>query len=202
MMNLSEDHLKKLIERVPAKINFAGLSGTTADMVRNGWELNVMKHDESYRGCVEIRIGGRHKAMNLHFMSGSFTLDYEFFHSRQVQADPRMIFSRIPWEIKMGYVAQNLIVSMDGEARSSVISRDWSGYMDIFKPMSSTPFEKLFEFPEASSQIYIPENKIWTVQEHLEAIRSAQQPLQDEILKDSMNQPAADHKQLLKLVAI
>lgn len=200
MINLTEDHLKNLIERVPAKINFAGLSGTTADMVRNGWDLNVLKHHESYRDCVEIRIGGRHKRLNLHFMSGSFSLDYEFFHKRREQTDPMKIFSRIPWEITIGTLAQNIIVNMPG--KTSVVSRDWSGYLDILKPKNDTPFEKLFEFPEASSHLYIPENKIWTVQEHLEAIRSVQQPVQDEILRESMNQTSSEYKQLLKLVAI
>jgi len=196
-MDFSEETLKKLLSRSSALVNFAGLGGDTASMVKHGWELNVSKNQSQLRDSLSIRIAGVHRAMNLQFLSAPFELDYDFIFKNRGEFLSQII--RAPWEIKVEAFARNIIVRDVDSAK--IVSYDWSGYLDIHRnPSKMTSVADFFHFPERGSEIYIPEDKIWTVEEHLDSIRRMQEPLQDEILRNKLALPS--HKQLLKLVAV
>lgn len=199
MISWDEKTLQSVLERITARVNFAGLVGTTAEMVKNGWVLNVVKEVDGLRDCMRLRIGGHNKRLNLHCVSGEVILDYEFFARRAHQMEAINYFSRIPWDVSISHVARNII--MESYSPRSIVSRDWSGYLDIKKPSKEMSISDFFGFPEASQSLFVPEKKIWTVQEHLDAIRGMQEPLQDEILRD-YKFSKEEEKPLLKLVMI
>lgn len=85
---------------------------------------------------------------------------------------------------RIEYCSRNIVFKVPVGHKAKVIS-SWSGVIGApslvdYKDVS---FDDYYHFPSINETVFIPENKIWTIEEHLEAIRKAQQPLQDEILR-------------------
>lgn len=190
-----DNYEASIINRVPLITYFAGMRGDTISMVKFGWQLNVHKEEDYARDGLMIRITGKHDGFNLRMISG--TMMFDRYHARDEQFLQRL--SSIPFEIKIEYIAQNLIIS--NQQLTATIARNWTGTIDILNPRNPKSFDDYYGFPERKDSIFIPENKIWTVQEHLDALMKIQQPTQDEILRRKLNENR-DSKQIFKLMAV
>lgn len=162
-------------------------------MANSGWQLNVHQERSYEHGGIVIRITGKNQSLNLAMFSGKLLLGWfrderEFFET----------ISRTPFEIKIEHVAQNFFFA-NPEMPMARLASDWDGLLEIRKP-EQVGFNELYGFNEKSA-IFIPEAKILSVQEHLDAIRSIQQPLQDEIMKMKLND-RKQSKEVFKLVAV
>ena len=163
-------------------VNFAGLIGTTRDMVRNGWELNLHADRSEIAPSIMLAISGKHRQLNLRLISARFNMDYHYLSSIGLGEVFRYL-SNSP--IRVSGCSENIVVAMYGNTPPSVVSSNWSGQFGFADPVSikQHDFDSLFHFPSNDNTIVIREDKIWTIEEHLDAIRKAQEPMQDEILR-------------------
>lgn len=189
-----------VIHRVPIITLFAGMKGDTFKMRQAGWILNVHQERDFHRDALRVCITGRHDSYNLRMQSGIMLID-RVPHWGNAGNNLRFMemLTTAPFEIRIDYIAQNLIIHANSEVVT--LARDWSGLMEIKNPKSPKSFDDFYGFPSKEGTIILPESKIWTVQEHLDALRSIQQPAQDEILHRALSE-RKESKQILKLVAI
>lgn len=184
--------------RVPINVSFAGMSGNTFKMAQCGWTLNVHKERDHARDALLVRISGKNDILSLRLISRTLVID-RIPHYGKAGSD--IVFmesvSRIPFEVEIEHVARNFVITQHS---MTMISRDWNGLIEIKNPEKPLSFDNFFSFPEKSGLV-IHESKLWTIQQHLDAIMKEQQPLQDSILRDSLD-GKVQSKDILKLIAI
>lgn len=194
-MTLTANDIPKILAQAPVRVNFAGLQGDTAKMRQDGWELNVHSEHAHYRDSLVIGFSGVHRGYNLKMFSSKIVLDYSYIAMARGNALRMLVDCR--FEVLIKHVSEHMIFS--NYEKIDLLASNWNGVMNIVEPCKQNSFEEYFEFPEVGKTLIIPENKIWTVQEHLDAIRSVQQPGQDEILRSAMEKRHT--KDVLKLIA-
>ena len=195
-MTLTTRNIDEFFHRAPVRVNFAGLSGDTYKMRQRGWELNVHSHESYEYAAIKISFSGVHRGYGLKMFTSTLMLDH-----RMISSGPVGLIESIKHaEFEVLIETSARAFSISAPAPMSKITDNWSGLIEFNLGQKVSSFEEHFGFPEDGKVLIIPENKIWTVQEHLDAIRTVQQPHQDEILRGVMN----DKKQVrdvIKLVA-
>lgn len=175
----SHNDIEYFVKNAPLKVSFAGLQGNTRGMQSQGWQIGVEVHRSPEEMAYIIRIAGKHPGMNLRTLSYPIQLD-----CHMLTVDQGLNFlSHI--EINLWVCAEQIVMRCDEAPKFKQV--DWS------KPeLTSITSEILGKhinldeccfFKPLNDQvdIYVPENKIHTVMDHLKAITDLQGDKQKEI---------------------
>lgn len=193
-----------LFHKLPVRVSFAGLRGTTLDMVHQGWELTLMEQPHLNRYEREFRFYGFHKKLDLRCASGPmFTEGRIRFVDYVAQAE---------FPVLVEAVARQISVHTTG---INIHTRSWDGGIGVSRELFSNtsmygmgnlqeftiPTHMIDELAQFSSltddsDLFIPKDKIWTVEEHLNAIREIQEPIQKEIRRKLLDQQEREKLQL------
>lgn len=181
--------------KCPVQVNFAGLSGTTMEMVRNGWELSLMQHHH-YDGYTFY---GHHKGMNLRCVSAGF-------FTRDVSVSFNGFIANYRHPIMVEHVAREVIIT--SSAKPELVAARWDGAVSFSRELFENPYRGMsmgmsgdfqvhrhaldhyakFTSVSDNSDIYIAKDEIWTIEKHLNEIRKIQEPKQKEIRKRILNE--------------
>lgn len=196
-MYLSNASLQQGFTYVDLPINFAGLIGTTRDMVRNGWELNLINSRMEMRDTMRMYFVGKHAILNLRLVSAAFEFSYSSF-SRFSYGECFKYLQNSP--VRISACNERVIVALNDGVKE--LSANWSGTIGVSDITMRTPkdFDDIYHFPSRDNSILIREDKIWTIEEHLKAIREAQDPMQEQILRSSDSKTKSTTK--LQLIGI
>jgi len=174
-----------LVKNAPIPVNFAGLRGNTREMQSQGWELALEKEDYHMTGRVGFRIAGRHSGLGLRILSGVSYLDRNvMFGSDHGVADPSRMLA---FEIRICADAITMVVPENSAPRFQAVDfgRISCSAMDMSQVMHSlhSDIDDLVFFQPNNEQadIYVPEKKIWTLQERLDEILDTQKDEQAEL---------------------
>lgn len=180
---IDQDQL--LVRNSPIPVNFAGLRGNTREMQSNGWELAIEKQDYAMTGMIGFRVAGRHSGLGLRILSGVSHLDRglmaEIFRGL---ADPSKIMA---FDIRICADAITMVVPQNSAPRFHAvdfgqISCDSVDMGQMINSLHRDIDDLVFFQPNnESADIYVPEKKIWTLQEQLEEILDTQKEEQAEL---------------------
>jgi hypothetical protein len=191
------DHFKY----VPIPVDFAGLRGDTVSLVKSGWNLSLESHRRHDKDSILFRIAGKHEALRLNFISGSYEVTGEYL---RYASDPMILLSNLMLPVRIENIANHIVLNT--QSVGDMLAVNWSGELGMFDMSSSVPsrprsFEEYFHFPSNNNQIVLPESKLWTIEDALDQIRKAQEPFQKELLKMKGNADS-QVKTRLELVGI
>lgn len=167
------------------------MSGTTVDLVRNGWELSLVDSPDprAYRGRA-FYFYGNHAGLGLQMKSAAM------FIEDQIHFDQWVACVRTP--ILVEHVAREIRI-MVPKANSSVTN--WDGAISLKREIFDDVHVKYgshiggittmhtmalhhyarFLSVNSESDIFVPKEELWTVEKHLNAIREMQEPKQAEL---------------------
>ncbi len=196
--------LENSLYKFPIQVSFAGLLGTTIDLLKNGWELSLMEHPGRYHGR-EFHFYGHHKGLNLRLHSAQLFMD------GRISFEDFIVNYRTP--VLIEHVAQQISIQSHG-AFPNLVAQNWDGALGLershfegaFMGIGQMPTEKMtiarqmidhlgkFSSIEDKSDLYIPSKEIWTIEKHLAEIRKIQEPKQAEIRKRILNDREREKK--------
>jgi len=182
----SEIH--KILVNAPIKVNFAGLIGTTMSMQRDGWELNIEVERHSAMHGYSVRLAGKHRGLDLMMYSGAAVIDVGVMMGRR---SFHSWFEGMEFPIAAQSVAKNIMMP---RALPQSVSRFSVDFESPFMAEASTEklcsLDEIFFFQSSNPDktIYLPDNKIITMQERLDEIMGEQMEKQKEIREKKRRQ--------------
>lgn len=179
---INESDYIQILQNAPIKTNFAGLRGDTLSMQNEGWQLNVdVQRAFEFHGWM-VRLLGKHPGLNLRLYSGIATLDL----SELARDGMRALLNwaeTMEFPIAAHGIAQNIQLPS--------VSQPVTGRLvDFANPMMATiEKHKVFDLDDCcffrpinhDVDVYVPQDKIWTIQEHLNAVADMQADKQKEL---------------------
>ena len=182
----------RLLQNLPVPVNFCGLSGTTASMEREGWEIALEKSVLHSHHEVEYRLAGRHREMKLNILSfpcrvnvGNLVHDTMGSAGRYMREEGRM--RGLEFSVRICCDSINFMVPENNKPSFQAVSfgqihEASMGMGDMMQSIAMSMDDLIFFSPnKIENDIYVPEDKLWTLQSHLDAILEEQKPKQKEI---------------------
>lgn len=168
---------RSVIQNYPFRTNFAGLKGDLRSMQSNGWEMAVDTAKQEAFDTLRIRVAGRHRGLNLVLMSGYAELSPREW---MLSSGLSQYLSNI--EIPIKVCAQTVVISLHEapQFRSANFKSQMIVEMGPPKQFSLEDF-CVFKTFGNETEIYVPEKKIFDVQEYLKDILDSQKDKQSEI---------------------
>lgn len=184
--------LNRDLFQYPIAVQFAGLKGHTVDMIRQGWELSLVRHME----WDALSFMGYHKGLGLRCQSATL------FSERMEMVSFAQGMANYQFPVMIEAVAREVVTY--GEFKS--VCPQWDGAVSFKREMFETasfgsPFASgvgyqelkiharsidyfaQFNSVEDKTDILVSSKELWTIEKHLEEIRKIQEPKQAEIRK-------------------
>ena len=175
--------IEGIIVNAPIEVNLRGLRGTTMSMQKDGWQVAVETYRNEYNASFAIRLAAKHPDMNIKTMSMPF----------EMERGPIEVTQRLLPHIRF----ELFVVASEINFRQHEMPK--FNMVDFSKP-SFVPHEEIdlgkhFSLEECcffrplkdQADLYVPENKIWTIMEHLKGVRELQDDKQKEIRERMLN---------------
>lgn len=172
---------EKILRNSPIPVEYAGLRGTTASMQSQGWQINIEVNRAYEFHGYQIRLFGNHPNQAMQFISYPFSLSI----------DACMLKSGIlipEWSPVQFYLLSphlSLTVPMREMPIGKPINFGDMSCEDFNPDMQDRHISlqecMVFKSFNEEATIYVPEDKIWTMEEHLKAIKEIQAPFQKEL---------------------
>lgn len=189
------------LKNAPIPVDFCGLRGTTSSMQSSGWELAIERGLHGCYGDIEFRLAGKHSGMNLRILSWPTRVCRQALDTavRSGNFNPASIMM---FNVRISAEAINFVVP---ESRRPTfhavsfndISMDSMQMDHMYKAVHENMDDLIFFQPNNENvDIYVPEAKIWTIQEHLDEALRMEMPKQAELREKARkrrNDISGDH---------
>lgn len=151
-----------------------------------GWEVSVDSTRSEHRHSLQVRVAGRHRALNLMLLSGILELDIGIW-MRGVQGDLMRHLEYM--EIPIKVCAQQVVIPLYGTPKFGAVNFADFGMRELDPASVRTiSLEDLCVFKTFNNEteLFVPEKKIIDVQEYLKDILISQEDKQKEIRQRMM----------------
>ena len=179
-MSANKQQLIEYIKNHPLKVNFAGLGGTTLSMQRAGWQICVEEFEQYTSMRTMFRLAGRHPELNLRLLSGYFELDIHSIIFQHPHNFWHMIDEIV---IPIAYCSEHITMVIPTSAPPNFRSVDFSNpeFVSMSRERFSLDDICPFKYYNDEVDVYIPENKLSSVNDYLMKVLDMQSNKQKEL---------------------